>query len=276
MKKILIILGILLLASSAFAINEHAQMHGAHHNQTNGTLGLEDAINFSENETVEKEVNDTSDLEEDENESVNEITGVSKGQLKKNIVKFHPYGLVRAIKAIKQNINYGNASNQSIRARTNVLKKFQARIQLLNCTNCTKQQMHERMRNRTRIYAANIADIAELTDNQTIKKELKNISSDLNFSSIGLIQAQKKIERRRFLVRLFVGGDRKAAKAIKQRTIHIQNKLQRLEQLKEKVPDNIRPLIEEHISALNEEVDRLEKLADKEEKSKGLLGWLFR
>jgi uncharacterized phage infection (PIP) family protein YhgE len=115
-----------------------------------------------------------------------------------------------------------------------------------------------------------------------IGQEISQIAKEINNSVQATISAEEKIKERSALVRLFMGGEREAAREIKQEVIQNQERIQELKQLREDCGDcgeEVRALIMEQIQNIEQEQERLQQLAEEEEKSVGMFGWfrnLFR
>lgn len=112
-----------------------------------------------------------------------------------------------------------------------------------------------------------------------IGKEVSAIAKDFDNSAKETESAEEKIMNRgRFMKALF-GGDRKDAELIRNK---LQTRGERIQKLEELVNNcvgcsaDLKALLQEQIQVMKQEQERLKTLADGEENSKGLLGWMFK
>jgi len=109
-----------------------------------------------------------------------------------------------------------------------------------------------------------------------IGQEISQIAKEINNSVQSTLSAEEKIRGRSALVRLFVGGEKEAAQEIRQEVNLNQERIQELKQLKEDCGDcseEAKILMAEQIQNIEQEQERLQQLAEKEEKSVGVFGW---
>ncbi len=104
------------------------------------------------------------------------------------------------------------------------------------------------------------------------------IAKQLDSSVKATIMAEKKIQNRNRIIRFFVGGDKKAAAEIKREVQQNRKRIQELKKVYQECTDcdeQIKEMLKEEIQTIEQEQIRLKQLADKEEKSNGLIGFLF-
>ncbi|MCK5040116.1 MAG: hypothetical protein KAR87_04070 [Candidatus Aenigmarchaeota archaeon] len=108
--------------------------------------------------------------------------------------------------------------------------------------------------------------------------QISAIAREFNNSVQATIKAEEKIQTRSTIARLFAGGDSKTAEELEGQINQNRLKIQELKQLKEECEcdEEIKTMMQEQIQNMEQEQERLGDLAQKEKKSKGLLGWLWK
>jgi len=111
-----------------------------------------------------------------------------------------------------------------------------------------------------------------------IGKQVSEIARQFNNSVRETIRAEEKIQTKSKIKEFFFGGDKKAADEI---TLHVKNNKNRTETLAQLINNcencsaEIKNTLAEQIKNMEQEQNRLQKLAQNEIKKKGLFGWLF-
>ncbi|MFA6089209.1 MAG: hypothetical protein WC755_05065 [Candidatus Woesearchaeota archaeon] len=111
-----------------------------------------------------------------------------------------------------------------------------------------------------------------------IGPQVSEIAKHFNNSVQSTIKAEEKIQTRSAVSRFFAGGDKKAAEDMEKEVNQNMQKLQELKQLKENCncDEQVKQTMQEQIQNMEKEQTRLKELADKEKKSKGILGWMWK
>jgi predicted small secreted protein len=111
-----------------------------------------------------------------------------------------------------------------------------------------------------------------------IGKDISAIAKDFDNSIQSTTNAEEKIQSKSGIARLFSGGDEKSAAVLKSEVTKNQEKIQELKQLKDQCPcdEEVKAMMQEQIQSMEQEQTRLQTLADKETKSKGIFGWMWK
>jgi len=111
-----------------------------------------------------------------------------------------------------------------------------------------------------------------------IGKEVSQVARQFNNSVQATINAEEKIQTRSGFKRFFAGGDKEAAESLEQEVNQNKQRIQELKQLHEQADcdEEIKEMMQEQIQSMEKEQNRLQELAQKEKKSKGLFGWLWK
>lgn len=111
-----------------------------------------------------------------------------------------------------------------------------------------------------------------------IGKNVSAIAREFNNSIQSTIRAEERIQHRSRIRTAFFGGDTDAADDIEAETNRNQARIQLLKQYKEQCScsEEVKAMIQEQITAMEQEQTRLKSLAQQEKAKKGLLGWLKR
>ncbi|MFH1683170.1 MAG: hypothetical protein ABIA37_05235 [Candidatus Woesearchaeota archaeon] len=115
-----------------------------------------------------------------------------------------------------------------------------------------------------------------LTDG--IGPRVSEIARNFNNSVQATIRAEEKIQMRSAIARFFAGGDKDAADELEKEIGENQLRVQELKQLKEQCncSSEVKAMFGEQVQNMEQEQNRLQELAQKEKKSKGLFGWLWK
>jgi len=130
--------------------------------------------------------------------------------------------------------------------------------------------------NEVRLAVHTLLEMESLTGG--IGQQVKEVAVHFNNSVQATIKAEEKIQTRSAFSRFFAGGDEESSKELEQQVTQNQEKLRELEQLKEQCQcdEEVKTMMQEQIQNMEKEQIRLQDLAEKEKKSKGLLGWLWK
>jgi len=111
-----------------------------------------------------------------------------------------------------------------------------------------------------------------------IGPQVSAIARNFNNSVQATIKAEEKIQTRSAFSRFFAGGDKKAAEELEAEVNQNKAQIQELNQLREQCDcgEEVKALMQEQIQNMEQEQARLQELAQKEKKSKGLLGWIWK
>ena len=138
-----------------------------------------------------------------------------------------------------------------------------------------KQQMMQNQ-NQVRVAAQTLSQMENMMGE--IGKQVSEIAKNFDNSVQATIKAEEKIQTRSGFARFFVGGDKKAAEDLESEVTPNQQRIQELKQLKEQADcdEEVKAMMQEQIQNMEQEQQRLQELAQKEKKSKGLFGWLWK
>lgn len=111
-----------------------------------------------------------------------------------------------------------------------------------------------------------------------IGKNVSAIAREFNNSVQATIRAEERIETRSAFRRFFAGGDHDAAQELEAETQQNQERIQELKKLKDSCDcdEETQNMMQEQIQNMEQEQTRLKSLADKEKKSKGMFGWIWK
>ena len=139
-----------------------------------------------------------------------------------------------------------------------------------------KEQKVYRNQNQVRLAVHALLAMENLTGG--IGSQVSAIAQDFNNRINKTIQAEEKIQKRSAFKRFFAGGDHEAAQGIEQEVNRNRERIQELKQLKEQCEcdEEVKAMIQEQIQNMEQEQNRLQELAQKEKKSKGLFGWIWK
>ncbi|MBU3934994.1 hypothetical protein KKC00_03470 [Patescibacteria group bacterium] len=110
-----------------------------------------------------------------------------------------------------------------------------------------------------------------------IGSQVSQIAQEFDNSVQATIRAEEKIQARSRFVRFFIGGDQETAELIKQEVDRNKERTQQLAQLREQCAcdDEVKVMLQEQISNIEQEQNRLEQVVQTEKQARGLFGWLF-
>jgi len=108
-----------------------------------------------------------------------------------------------------------------------------------------------------------------------IGKNISQIAREFNNSIQATIKVEGRIQSRSSLIKFFMGGDEEAAEEMEQEVNQNRLRIQELRRLMEKgdCEKEVKAMLQEQIQEMEGEQNRLQKLAQREKKDKGLFGW---
>ncbi len=177
-----------------------------------------------------------------------------------------------AIKAI-------NISNIRIKAKTvrEYRQIIQERKQVMNQTligiSARKIKIYKNQ-NQVREAVHNLLALEDLAGG--IGKNISKIAREFNNSVQKTINAEEKIQNRAPLLRFFAGGNKKATEELEAELTQNRIRMEKLVQYRERLQPELKGLLNEQITQIQQEQTRLTELAQKEKKSKGIFGWLWK
>jgi hypothetical protein len=130
--------------------------------------------------------------------------------------------------------------------------------------------------NRIRLAVHALLDVENRTGG--IGKNISAIAREFNNRINKTAQLEEKLEKRSKLRRFFAGGDKESSEELELEVNKTMNRLKELRELRSQCDcsEEIKAMIQEQIQQMDQEQDRLSGLADKERKSKGIFGWLWK
>ncbi len=139
-----------------------------------------------------------------------------------------------------------------------------------------KEQNVYKNQNQVRLAVHSLLAMEDLVGG--IGKEVSQIARQFNNSVQATIRAEEKIQTRSGFKRFFAGGDSEAAEELEQEVNQNKQRIHELKQLHEQADcdEEVKAMMQEQIQNMEQEQDRLQELAQKEKKSKGLFGWLWK
>jgi len=130
--------------------------------------------------------------------------------------------------------------------------------------------------NRVRLAVHALLAMENLTGG--IGRNISQIAREFNNSVRATIRAEERIQNRSRLLQWFAGGDAEAAEEILNQINQSKKRWRALIQLRDycDCSEEVITLIQEQIDEIQAENERLEQLAERERKRKGLFGWLWK
>ncbi len=130
--------------------------------------------------------------------------------------------------------------------------------------------------NRVRLAVYSLLAMEDLAGG--LGRNISAIARTFNNSVQATIRAEEKIQTRSAFVRFFAGGDAESAEKLEQESARNQERIQQLKQLREQCDCNaeVKAVMQEQIQNMEQEQARLQQLAQEEQKSKGLFGWIWK
>jgi len=173
----------------------------------------------------------------------------------------------------------GAGSENAQMVRTRVEEKIQTKQQELDQEMAGKSEKEQNvLKNQNEVRLA-VHALLEMKDEiGGIGPQVSEIATHFENSVQATIMAEKKIQAKSGFARFFSGGDEKTAEELEVQVKANQEKLQELNQLREQCDcsDEVKAMLQEQAQSMEQEQTRLNELAQKEKKSKGLFGWLWK
>ncbi|MDD5086859.1 MAG: hypothetical protein PHV16_03840 [Candidatus Nanoarchaeia archaeon] len=171
--------------------------------------------------------------------------------------------------------------NQQIRAQTKsqlsemIQQKQQSMNQELEQKSEKEQKVYQNQ-NQVRLAVHSLLAMEDLVGG--IGKNVSQIARQFNNSVQATIRAEEKIQTKSAFARFFSGGDSESAEEIEEQVMQNKQRIQELKQLHEQCDcdEDVKAMMQEQIQKMENEQNRLQELAQKEKKSKGLFGWLWK
>jgi hypothetical protein len=140
--------------------------------------------------------------------------------------------------------------------------------------NLTRDRDQDRVQIDLALYALSIsANVSGSSEPQ-----LTRLAAAVNSSYAAALQAEQQIQSRDSFSRTLFGGDQQAANLLLQYADQNQQRLSEMNQLLMNCSDcdpQVRLMLEEQVKVLEQEQNRLTVIAQKEQRDKGIFGWLF-
>lgn len=171
----------------------------------------------------------------------------------------------------------GSENSQMIRAR--VQEKVQTKQQELEQEMAGKSEREQKvLQNQNQVRLAVHALLEMKEEISGIGPQVSEIATQFDNSVQATIKAEEKIRAKGGFARFFSGGDEEAAEELEAEVNANKAKVEELKQLREQCDcsEEAKALMQEQIQAMEQEQSRLGELAQKEKKSKGLFGWLWK
>ncbi|MGM5484029.1 MAG: hypothetical protein ACQER9_03900 [Nanobdellota archaeon] len=243
--KILILTAIVLISSFAFAAE-----NGKDINDVKGNGNIDKIIN-------EKKSNLTKEILDKKSDMIKGFDNNSK--------KFDSNKSVDD--SLGKIISKNNFNRSKIREKVNEFKKeIQEKNKSFN--------NREKNRNKMRVAARTLAKMENFTGK--VGHNISQIAREFNNSMNKTYQAEEKIRKRNNFSRFFLGGNEKSAEKIESQVEKNRKNIEKLKRLKNEVNEEIKPFMQEQIKEMEKEQERLNNLARKEKKNKGLFGWIWK
>ncbi len=156
-----------------------------------------------------------------------------------------------------------------------VQQKQQAMNQELEGKSEKEQNVYQNQ-NQVRLAVHSLLAMEDLVGG--IGKNVSQIARQFNNSVQATLNAEEKIQAKSAFARFFSGGDENSAEEIEQEVNQNRLRIQELKQLYEQCDcdDEVKAMMQEQVQNMEQEQNRLQELAQKEKKSKGLFGWLWK
>lgn len=171
----------------------------------------------------------------------------------------------------------GSENAEQVRAR--VEEKVQTKQQELEQEMVGKSEKEQNvLQNQNQVRLA-VHALLEMKDEiGGIGPQVSEIAQQFDNSVQATIKAEERIQAKSGFARFFSGGDEKAAEELETEVNANKAKVEELKQLKEQCEcsEETKALMQEQIQSMEQEQERLGELAQKEKKSKGMFGWLWK
>jgi len=162
----------------------------------------------------------------------------------------------------------------TIQAREMIQQREQEMAQEVETLSGVQQKVYQNQ-NKAREAIHALLAIEDLAPG--IGPQVSVIAQEFNNSVQATIVAEEKIQKRNTFVRFFMGGEKEAAQEMKQEINQNQERVQELKQLREDCVacnEEVRTMMQEQIQKMEQEQARLQELAERENNSQGVFGWV--
>ncbi len=109
-----------------------------------------------------------------------------------------------------------------------------------------------------------------------IGPQVSEVAREFNNGLDNSLDAEEKIQSKGAFARLFTGGDKEAGESLEQQVNQNNEKIQELKQLHQNCEGEACDILQEQIQNMEQEQERLGKLAEENKNRKGLLGWMWK
>jgi len=159
--------------------------------------------------------------------------------------------------------------------RQNIQQRTQEMAQEVQNLGEKKAEVYQNQ-NKVRLAVHSLLAMEDLVGG--IGQQVSEIAREFDNSVQATIRAEERIQNRNQFVKFFVGGDMEAAAAIEQEVNGNRERIQQLEQLQGQCDcdEGVKSVLQEQIQNMEQEQERLQQLANKEQQHNGLFGWFFR
>jgi len=166
------------------------------------------------------------------------------------------------------------------KARQNISDVLEARKKNIETLNATLRNAsadaRERVKNENevRIAITTLLDSEDLSGG--IGRNVSAIAREFNNSLSSSRKLEDRIQGRSSFTRLFFGGDRNAAQELANQTAQGKARIAELQQLisSATLDPEVRTMLEEQVRIFQQEQERLQQLASREQADRGFFGWL--
>jgi hypothetical protein len=126
--------------------------------------------------------------------------------------------------------------------------------------------------NEVRIAVTTLLDVEDMSGG--IGRNVSALARDFNNSASSIRKLEDRIQSRNSFVRLLFGGDREAARELANQTAQNNARIIELKQLMSSatLDTEVRATIEDQIRIIQQEQERLQQLATREQEDRGLFG----
>jgi len=219
------------------------------------------------------------------------VQGTGKGQEQKTQIEVKAKNVtVQGTEKVQKLQTKGKSENATGQKKKIVKQKTGKEQQVQNTTTQKKNQVIElkqmiqkkkqetktlgnKNQNAVRLAVHSLLAMENLTGG--IGKNISQIAREFNNSIQATIKVEGRIQSRSSLIKFFMGGDEEAAEEMEQEVNQNRLRIQELRRLMEKgdCEKEVKAMLQEQIQEMEGEQNRLQKLAQREKKDKGLFGW---
>ncbi|MBN1274729.1 hypothetical protein JXA12_00345 [Candidatus Woesearchaeota archaeon] len=171
-------------------------------------------------------------------------------------------------------------TQEQVQARVQSIEQealqLQQRLQAQQAGEDEQTQAMLQHQHQVRVAAQTLAHLANMTGG--IGENISGIARHFNNSVQATMQAEERIQSKGGFARFFTGGDKEAGEALQAEVNQNRVQLQQLQQLHDdcECDEAVKTMLQEQLQLMQEEQNRLQELAEKEQRKKGLLGWIWK